>query len=206
MESAIERIDATYSDDTPTYSIAIVSMSSLSVIFSEIGEPQPSTTTTIGFFTRDPIGFRGSPFDLYEFLESSSLQNVDPMGEDTWVCSGQMSNIKTFTLEEVDKDGCTLTSKITLRAQRCFRNGNIGSNVLTDFFAEIQFDTSITRSCPCQPSTSWKTYRYCRTPIGVFIKPTLADYGRSFDPKPLTKVDDFRDAFCPGAQVLTPGP
>ncbi len=155
-------------------------------------------------FTRDPIGYRGSPFDLYEYCESSPLQNFDPLGMETWVCSGQMSNIKTFTLEEVDKDGCTMTSKITLRAQRCFRDGLIGNNDPANFFAEIQFDTTITKSCPCQPSKSWKTYRYCRAPLGVFIKPTLDDYGRGFDPNS-TNVDDFRDAFCPGVQTLPPG-
>ena len=156
------------------------------------------------FLSRDPIGYRGSPFDLYEYCEASPLQNFDPLGMETWVCSGQMSNIKTFTLEEVDKDGCTMTSKITLYAQRCFRDGLIGSNDIANFYAEIQFNTTITRSCPCQPSKSWKTYRYCQAPLGVFIKPTLDDYGRGFDPKS-TNVDDFRDAFCPGVQTLTPG-
>ena len=155
-------------------------------------------------FTRDPIGYRGSPFDLYEYCESSPLQNFDPLGLDTWVCSGHMSQIMTFTLEEVGKDGCTMTSKITLRAQRCSRNGETGNNDIANFFAEIQFDTTITRSCPCQPSKSWKTYRYCRAPLGVFIKPTLDVYGRGFDPKS-TNVDDFRDEFCPGVQTLPVG-
>ena len=80
MESAIERIDATYTDDTPTYSIAIVSMSSSSVVFSEIDEPQPSTTTTIGFFTRDPIGYEGSQWGLYELLNGQVIDSNDPLG------------------------------------------------------------------------------------------------------------------------------
>jgi len=77
MESAIERIDATYAYDAPTYSIAIASMSSRSVVFSEVGDPQPSTTTTIGFFTRDPIGYRdgGSLYRSY-FV----LAKMDPSG------------------------------------------------------------------------------------------------------------------------------
>ena len=80
MESAIERIDATYTYHAPTYSIAIVSMSSLSVVFSEIGEPQPSTTTTIGFFTRDPIGYKGRSLSLYQYVRSRSTRYLDPEG------------------------------------------------------------------------------------------------------------------------------
>lgn len=32
------------------------------------------------FCSRDPKGYAGSPFDLYEFLESRTLSSVDPMG------------------------------------------------------------------------------------------------------------------------------
>jgi len=81
MESAIERIDATYTYHAPTYSIAIVSMSSLSVVFSEIGEPQPSMTTTIGSFTKDPFEYEGSEWDLYEFVDGKPMGSLDPMGE-----------------------------------------------------------------------------------------------------------------------------
>ena len=31
-------------------------------------------------FTRDPMKYKGSPFDLYEFCDSSPLQKYDPMG------------------------------------------------------------------------------------------------------------------------------
>ena len=81
MVQTMERIDPTYAYDAPTYSVAIVSISSLSSIFSEVGEPQPSTTTTIGSFTRDPIGYEGSPYDLYEFLSSRALIRTDPEGK-----------------------------------------------------------------------------------------------------------------------------
>ena len=30
--------------------------------------------------TRDPIGYEGSPWNLYEFVSSSPVQNVDPSG------------------------------------------------------------------------------------------------------------------------------
>jgi len=76
----MERIDPTYAYDTPTHSVAIAPMSILTVVFSEVGDPQPSMTTTIGSFTRNPIGFVGSPWDLYEFIDALPLQKFDPLG------------------------------------------------------------------------------------------------------------------------------
>ena len=76
----MERIDATYAYDTPTHSVAIAPVSILSVINSEVGDPQPFTTTTIGSFTRDPIGFDGSEWDLYQFVKSRATVGLDPSG------------------------------------------------------------------------------------------------------------------------------
>ena len=73
----MERIDATYAYDTPTHSVAIAPLSILSVINSEVGNTQPSTTTTIGFFTRDPIEYEGSEWNVYESLESRPLDSID---------------------------------------------------------------------------------------------------------------------------------
>jgi hypothetical protein len=42
----------------------------------------PSTTMSIGFLSRDPIGFDGSPFNLYEFCQGFVLGSVDPSGLD----------------------------------------------------------------------------------------------------------------------------
>jgi RHS repeat-associated protein len=39
------------------------------------------------FMGRDPIGYSGSPWDLYEFLGSNSLTKVDPSGKVTITCS-----------------------------------------------------------------------------------------------------------------------
>ena len=52
MGQTIEHIEPTYAYDALTYSFAIVGVSSLTVVFSEVGDPQPFTTTTIGSFTR----------------------------------------------------------------------------------------------------------------------------------------------------------
>ena len=41
------------------------------------------------FLGRDPIGFEGSPFDLYEVCESSILIYADPTGEDRYQIGGK---------------------------------------------------------------------------------------------------------------------
>ena len=86
MGQTIEHIEPTYAYDALTYSFAIVDVQSLSVVFSEAADPQPFTTTTIGFFTRDPIGFEGSEWGLYEFLSGKAVFSVDPSGNS--VCDG----------------------------------------------------------------------------------------------------------------------
>ena len=49
-----------------------------------IDEPDISvdtyTTTAIGFCSRDPIGFEGSEWNLYEYVESNPLNSTDPTG------------------------------------------------------------------------------------------------------------------------------
>ena len=40
-----------------------------------------STMSPTAFLSRDPIGYRGSPYDLYEFLDAKPLALVDPSGE-----------------------------------------------------------------------------------------------------------------------------
>jgi len=39
------------------------------------------------FLTRDPIGFKGSRWDLYEFVEGSSLNGLDPSGKILIACT-----------------------------------------------------------------------------------------------------------------------
>ncbi len=35
-------------------------------------------------FSRDPIGYMGSEWSLYEFLDGRALSNVDPFGNESW--------------------------------------------------------------------------------------------------------------------------
>jgi len=41
-------------------------------------------TTTIGFLTRDPNGYKASPYDLYEYCDGSPVTSLDPYGEWSW--------------------------------------------------------------------------------------------------------------------------
>jgi len=77
----MERIDPTYAYDTSTYSIAIIEVPNLSLVSVDIGDTQPSTTTTIGFFTRDPIGFE-SDVNWYRFVRNQPTIWADPLGLD----------------------------------------------------------------------------------------------------------------------------
>jgi len=47
-----------------------------------------STMSPSGFLSRDPIGFKGSEWNLYEYCESCPLVNLDPSGEAIWVPIG----------------------------------------------------------------------------------------------------------------------
>ena len=80
MVRTAKRIDSTDACDTSTYSIAIIEVPNLSLVSVDIGNRQPSTTTLIGLFTRDPIGFEGSEWDLYEYCSGRSTNAVDPRG------------------------------------------------------------------------------------------------------------------------------
>ena len=81
MVRTAKRIDSTDACDTSTYSIAIIEVPNLSLVSVDIGNRQPSTTTTIGFFTRDPIGFHGGAIEIYEYCHGIPSKYVDPSGK-----------------------------------------------------------------------------------------------------------------------------
>ena len=55
-----------------------------SLIYIESAVESPSTTTSIESFTRDPIDYVGSEWNLYEVLDSQPLVNSDPDGLDIY--------------------------------------------------------------------------------------------------------------------------
>jgi len=79
MVEPAKRIDATYAYDASTYSSVILDVPNLSLVLAEVSNTQPSTTTTIGFLTRDLIEFDGG-FNLYRYVHCSPLVLFDPMG------------------------------------------------------------------------------------------------------------------------------
>jgi len=50
------------------------------------------------FCSRDPIGYEGSPWNLYEYVEARPLSNVDPSGMASWAsCDAACMPIATAT-------------------------------------------------------------------------------------------------------------
>jgi len=95
MVRTAKRIDSTDACDTSRYSIAIIEVPNLSLVSVDIGNRQPSTTLTIGFFTRDPIAYEGSEWDLYESLSSNALVAVDPDGlHDNPACERRFCHVQ----------------------------------------------------------------------------------------------------------------
>jgi len=85
------RSDQSYGEFYAYDLITLPSKSSPQAIpsFFSLGETtlDKPATTTIGFLSRDPIGYVGSPFDLYELLNSSPSFSIDPLGEESAVPS-----------------------------------------------------------------------------------------------------------------------
>ena len=103
MVSTTERNTSTYTYATQTYSGLIVDVPVFSWPSSILRCEPPSTTTTLGFLTRDPIGYRGSEWDLYEYCDSSPHGKTDPTGTDSYWIGG--SNPFDHSTICVDKQG-----------------------------------------------------------------------------------------------------
>ena len=82
MLDAVEENESAYAYlyDAATRSNAIVNTSIIWMNCVESSNAPPSTTTSIGSFTRDPIGFRGSEWGLYEAMDGKPLIGLDPSG------------------------------------------------------------------------------------------------------------------------------
>jgi len=70
------------------------------------------------FFSKDPIGFKGSRWNLYEFVSGNPLVNRDPLGlkdDSTFEDGKGDSEIVEFTCGDKDKDGFAQKFKIGLK-------------------------------------------------------------------------------------------
>jgi len=81
MVETVKRNDRTYAYDASTYSRAIVDLPILWQGLAEIGNTQPSMTTTIESFSRDPIGFEPGIWNAYHYVANAPMRYVDPSGK-----------------------------------------------------------------------------------------------------------------------------
>jgi hypothetical protein len=76
-----ERNTPTSSYDAQTYSGSTLDVPVFLETSGIASLNPPSTTTSIGFLTRDPIDYEGSEWNLFEYCEGGVLTFVDPLGE-----------------------------------------------------------------------------------------------------------------------------
>lgn len=50
------------------------------------------SATEARFISRDPIGFKGSEWNLYEYGDGAPVHKVDPSGEAWWIIIGDRSS------------------------------------------------------------------------------------------------------------------
>jgi len=67
-----------YDRESPIDAVAIPTMVSFSSLTTT--DRDTSTTTTIGLLSRDPIGYEGSQWNLYEYVGGNPLIGLDPSG------------------------------------------------------------------------------------------------------------------------------
>jgi hypothetical protein len=76
-------------------------------------------------FTRDPIGYEGSEWSVYEYGEANSLRNIDPTGEDIYVEGGNdtYNPINNYIHQNVCVDVWLTCDPPTLFGKVCFSFG-----------------------------------------------------------------------------------
>ena len=94
IESAT-RSKNSYTYDDASHSCGSVNLPFESLIYIESAIESPPTTTSIESFTRDPIGYKGSPHNLYEFVGGRAMSATDPTGE-TWAEWGCCPGINVY--------------------------------------------------------------------------------------------------------------
>ena len=155
----MERIDATYAYDAPTHSVAIAPESILSVINSEVGNTQPSTTTTIGLFTRDPIGIRGG-YSLYGYVSEAPLVYVDFLGHQEIRPENPQVPVKPPKLDPDPSTTCLDDTSTTTEVQVCVRpvgaTGGVGGHVYIKIICGDKGETYTWSGGPMNPTDDCK--------------------------------------------------
>jgi len=85
MAKAVDRNTLTYAYAAHPYSNATVDVPVISLKSSVSKCESPSTTTTIGFLTRDPIAYTAGSNNIYECVASGPLRAIDPSGLEGWI-------------------------------------------------------------------------------------------------------------------------
>ena len=110
-----------YAYDAATHSSAITDLPIISLFNIESDTEPPSTTTSIGFLTRDPIGYADEE-NLYQFVKGNSLNALDPSGlltikhvsdnfKDFKKCGGNATMSWKFELSGTAAELCPNTRK-----------------------------------------------------------------------------------------------
>ena len=103
MGQTLNRIAPTYAYDASTSASSIVDVPDQWQGFAEFSNSQPSTTTTIGFFTRDPIGYEGSDWNLYEYCGTMPLHMNDPSGNIYGNWCGALRSGPGAPIDDIDR-------------------------------------------------------------------------------------------------------
>ena len=140
MVETAERYTSAYAYASHTYSGAIVDVPVFSWTSSISSCEPPSTTATIGLLTRDPIGYEGSPYGLYEFLRSSATDLTDPTGLATvdcnCKCGGQSVPKPTecagnskIEIHACCRQSCDMTQSFCVYRALPGESGGLGGNI-----------------------------------------------------------------------------
>ena len=184
MVETAERYTSTYAYATHMYSGAIIDVPVFSWTSSISSTEPPSTTKTIGFLTRDPIGYEGSEWGLYEYGLSSPIEFSDPTGE----CA--------------IKDCCCCAEDVVIRNVKPI-NSNTHWGHSFEFAVSLSYVESQLRI-----GGSFKedcTFDWYETsslpPKGTRLRPNVEEDMKKYDPKSAT-WDPWvtkRNKPCPGA-------
>jgi RHS repeat-associated protein len=122
------------------------------------------------FLTRDPIGFEGSPFDLYESLESSPLEHTDPLGLNPLAVARVI-----FTVLSIGSSAHRIAYNLSADGSNATRPSPFSNNYKVpnsfSFEGEPGGKSTNNRDCPCttRPIEFRVFHEKYRTRFGYFF-------------------------------------